>query len=268
MNGEVSKEGQPDDQYQKGLTENASFEGEGNPFEMHNDVHLTQSGGLNRLLRQTTNNEAKKGNPSDLGNANTTIAAILKSQEAQGERMEKLERRNRRLERRNRKLKRKAKRKAPLAAVEEVPEEENPFEHLQDDERINIPDASNEETTDRFPKGSRGILDHEDSSSEGSSDIDAKHRRDKNQIQEVKTNCEAENLAVPNPKRGDTSRSTHSKIVSYAKKSGDDSRRSRHHYHEPSFSPERALGRKKKAETRRHDDQLQARLNRLEAAYI
>ncbi|XP_026437511.1 uncharacterized protein LOC113335709 [Papaver somniferum] len=40
-----------------------------------------------------------------------------------------------------------------------------------------------------------------------------------------------------------------------------------HRHHEPSLSPERSLGRRKKADTRRNDDQLQARLNRLEVMY-
>ncbi|XP_026458844.1 uncharacterized protein LOC113359422 [Papaver somniferum] len=146
--------------------------------------------------------------------------------------MKRLEKRNRRLERRNRRLKRKAKKK---------------------------------DTVDLFPKGSSGVLNQEDSPSEGSSYVDPKHRRDKNRIVEVKTNCEAENLA--NPKRGETSKSTRSKIVSYTEQSDEDSERSRYRNHELSFLPEKAQGRKKKAATRRNDDQLQARLSRLEAMY-
>ncbi|XP_026429172.1 uncharacterized protein LOC113325169 [Papaver somniferum] len=142
-------------------------------------------GGLSRLPRQAAKSEAKKDSPLDLADANAAIAAILKTQEAHDKRMMKLERRNRKMERRNRRLKRKVTKKVPLTTIEEIPEEENPFEHLQDDERINIPDTSNEETSDRFPKGSRDVPDHEDSLSEGSSYVDPKHRRNKNQIDEV-----------------------------------------------------------------------------------
>lgn len=163
------------------------------------------------------NSETNKDDSSSLDNTNVALAVIMKAQIQQEEIKRTLERRNSRLEKKNRNLRIRTKKKAPLTVMEEIPEEENYFDNMQDDEHVHIADTSNEETKDPFPKGSKGVQNEEESLSEGSYDINPRHNRKKEGRIRSKANDVYENLAGGNSKRADNPRekSTRSKLESY-----------------------------------------------------
>lgn len=173
-------DGNPDNQYRERLTDNSESEEKGASSEDHEDIHLTQNGGL---MNPVVNTMVWKEDSSIRDN-NTAARAQIYHEISKGaiRENEKVRTTEQEVGKEKQKVETSGKtQKGVICHPKENFEEENPLEKLADDEYFILLDTSNEATEDQFPRRRKEVRDEARSYSEESFEINPRHKRVENQ---------------------------------------------------------------------------------------